>query len=78
MEKKPEGYKRRGDFKDLPFGLRLGVVLTELRWATEEGDTEQIRVLQIEADRLKQVMEELKPKPYVQQPGLPYGMSNIM
>ena len=79
-EKKPENYRRRAesDWRDLPLPVRLGIVLTELRWATEEGDTEQIQILQVEADNLKQVIERLTPKPAkAQDPSLPLGFTNI-
>jgi hypothetical protein len=62
---RPANYKRRAEseWRDLPMEVRLGIVDTELNWAKQEGDAEQIRVLSAEAEVLCDAIKRSTPRP---------------
>jgi len=77
---KPTNYKRRAEseWRDLPMPVRLGIIHTELQWATEDDDKEQMKILQLEADTLKVAIEKLTPRPAgPQNPTLPLGFHDM-
>jgi hypothetical protein len=68
---KPVGVRRRSDYSDMPLATKLGLVNTEVQWAIEDGNAEEISKLKAEIAALEAAIE----KTLVKKEGPPGGIS---